>query len=122
MPATGLQHVNVHASNVERSRDFYVGLLGLIEGDRPPFASKGYWLCAGAAPIIHLLQKTADEAYVEGSGCVDHVGLAATDLEATRRQLIDQGIRFVEKRVPRDGSVQIFVRDPDGLRIELNFE
>jgi len=32
------------------------------------------------------------------------------------------GIAFREAVVPRDNSLQIFIHDPDGLKIELNFE
>ena len=121
MPITGFQHVNVRASDVDASRDFYVGVLGLSAGDRPPFASKGYWLYAGDSAVIHLVQRKPGEARGAGSGCIDHIGLAATGLAATRQLLIDKRIQFVEQTLPPGGTAQIFVDDPDGVRIELNF-
>ena len=46
----------------------------------------------------------------------------AVDLEGTRQNLTAAGIPFREAVVPRDHTVQIFIHDPDGLTIELNFE
>jgi catechol 2,3-dioxygenase-like lactoylglutathione lyase family enzyme len=44
MPVDRFQHINIRAADVERTRDFYVRALDLRVGDRPPFASTGYWL------------------------------------------------------------------------------
>ena len=44
MAVDQLQHVNIRCADVHRSRDFYEQMLGLSEGERPPFASVGYWL------------------------------------------------------------------------------
>ena len=122
MPVDALQHINIRTTDVERTRDFYVRVLGLRVGDRPPFTSTGYWLYLGTEPVIHLVQKTADEpASTFNTGAIDHIAFRAVDLEATRRALADQGLAFREAIVPRDNSVQLFVRDPDGVRIELNF-
>ena len=57
----------------------------------------------------------------DGSGNVDHIAFEASDLEATRRALTEAGLPFREAVVPRDGTIQIFVRDPDGVMVELNF-
>jgi catechol 2,3-dioxygenase-like lactoylglutathione lyase family enzyme len=121
MPVTVLQHVNIRCADVERSRAFY-RLLGLIDGDRPPFASMGYWMYAGAEPVVHLVQKKPGEATQgPGTGELDHIALGAAGLTAMREDLKNHGIAFREAIVPRDGSVQLFVPDPDGVTLELNF-
>ena len=102
-------------------RDFYVTLLGLEVGPRPPFASTGYWLYAGGQPVLHLVQRGVEEPVAEGSGNLDHIGFAADNLPRVRAALAGGGVPFEERTVPRDGTVQIFVRDPDGIRVELNF-
>ena len=56
MPIDGFQHVNIRTTDVERAREFYVRALGLRVGDRPPFASVGYWLYLGDQPVVHLVQ------------------------------------------------------------------
>ena len=120
MPVTTFQHVNTRSADVERTREFYVRL-GMRVGDRPPFASRGYWMYLGEQPVLHLVQRKDGEAHHEGSGNLDHVAFQAVDLEGTRRALTEAGLQFREAIVPRDNTVQIFVRDPDGIQVELNF-
>jgi len=120
MAVTGFQHVNTRSADVERTKDFYVRL-GLRVGDRPPFASRGYWMYLGEQPVLHLVQRKDGEAHQEGSGNLDHLAFQAVDLEGMRRLLSDAGFAFRETVVPRDNTVQIFVRDPDGIQVELNF-
>lgn len=122
MPVDTLQHINIRVADADRARDFYVRILGLRVGDRPPFESSGYWLYLGTQPVIHLVQKPPGEpAAARNTGAIDHVAFRGVDLDSTRQALAREGIRFEEKRVPRDNSVQLFVLDPDGIRIELNF-
>jgi len=122
MAVDALQHINIRSTDVERTRDFYVRVLGLRVGDRPAFTSTGYWLYLGADPVIHLVQKTSDEqASGADTGPIDHIAFRGVDLEGTRRTLTREGIAFREAVVPRDNSIQVFVHDPDGVRIELNF-
>ena len=122
MPVDALQHINIRARDVERTRDFYLRILGLRVGDRPPFTSTGYWLYLGADPVIHLVQKTANEPpSPPDTGAIDHIAFRGIDLEGTRQALAREGVSFREAVVPRDGSIQLFVRDPDGVTIELNF-
>jgi catechol 2,3-dioxygenase-like lactoylglutathione lyase family enzyme len=117
-----LQHINIRAADVERSRDFYVQILGLRVGDRPQFASTGYWMYLGDQPVIHLVQRKDDEKPGTGTGAVDHIAFRALDLATSRKTLEAAGLPFREAIVPRDNTVQLFVHDPDGVKIELNFE
>jgi len=121
MTLGSLQHVNIRCADLEKARLFYVGI-GLQEGDRPPFASTGHWLYAKGMPIIHLVQAApAERADGAGTGAIDHIALAADGLDEMRSTLARRGIAYEEMRVPRDNIVQILVRDPDGVRIELNY-
>ena len=122
MPVAGFQHINIRSTDVERTRDFYERIVGLRAGDRPPFQSVGYWLYLGAQPIVHLVQRNPGDAAPTGSGNVDHIAFEGIDFDATRATLAAAGIPFQEQIVPRDQTRQIFVLDPDGIKIELNFE
>jgi catechol 2,3-dioxygenase-like lactoylglutathione lyase family enzyme len=122
MGVDALQHVNIRTADVERSREFYVRIVGLRVGDRPPIASVGYWLYLGDQPVIHLVQAPAAGSPHTGTGAIDHIAFHATDLTATRDRLVSEGLTFREAVVPRDNTVQLFVHDPDGIRIELNFD
>jgi catechol 2,3-dioxygenase-like lactoylglutathione lyase family enzyme len=121
MPVSGFQHVNTRSADVERTKEFYVHVLGFRAGDRPPFASRGYWLYLGEHPVLHLVQRPPEETHHDGGGNVDHIAFHAVDLEDTRAALRAAGLAFREAVVPRDNTIQIFVRDPDGITVELNF-
>jgi catechol 2,3-dioxygenase-like lactoylglutathione lyase family enzyme len=122
MPVGSLQHINTRSANVERTRDFYVGVLGLSVGPRPPFASSGYWLYLGDQPIVHLVQARPGEAGDgDGTGNLHHIAFEGIDLEGTRQELRARAITFWETVTPRDRTVQLFVHDPDGILLELNF-
>ncbi len=120
MPVDAFQHLNLRAANVEAAREFYTRVLGLRVGDRPPFASTGYWLYLGDQAVVHLVQRPSGEAAQPG-GALDHVAFRGIDLDATLRALTEAAIPFQQAVVPRDGNVQLFLHDPDGLKIELNF-
>jgi glyoxylase I family protein len=120
MPALGLHHFNIHAPQAELAgiRDFYVEVLGLVEGFRPPFAGFGYWLYAGDQPVVHL---SADEAAGVDRGPIDHVAFVCTDLDAMRGKLDSLGIQYSLSEVPGQGIRQVFFPDPLGNGIELSF-
>ena len=122
MPIDQLQHVNIRCADVERTKDFYVQILGLRVGERPPFQSTGYWLYLGDQPVVHLVQCGPGESIEPGSGRLDHVAFRGVDLDGMRQTLHAAGVPFREAVVPRDQTVQIFLHDPDGLMLELTFE
>jgi catechol 2,3-dioxygenase-like lactoylglutathione lyase family enzyme len=77
---------------------------------------------AGPEPVVHLVQKPPHETRRgPDTGELDHVALGAEKLDLMRDTLNQRGIAFREAIVPRDGSVQLFVHDPDGILLELNF-
>src|SRR5260221_7141144 len=91
MPVDAFQHVNTRSSDVERTKDFYVRL-GFRVGDRPPFASKGYWLYLNDHPVLHLVPRKDGDAHHEHGGHGDHVAFHAVDLEGTKRALTEAGL------------------------------
>lgn len=121
MGVDALQHINLRSADVERSKAFYVDVVGLYVGPRPPIESVGYWLYLGSQPVVHLVQQ-ASGAAVSGSGAVDHIAFHGLGFAATKARLIEAGIPFREALIPRDGTRQLFVHDPDGVKIELNFD
>lgn len=121
MSVKAFQHVNTRSADVERTREFYENVIGLRVGDRPPFPFKGYWLYVGGDAVLHLVQRAAGDTHHAGTGNLDHVAFLASDYGGMRQRLVDRGMTFREAVVPRDGTRQIFVKDPDGLTIELNF-
>ncbi|MGH9143987.1 MAG: VOC family protein, partial [Vicinamibacterales bacterium] len=68
------------------------------------------------------VQATPEDSRQAGAGYLDHVAFHGVDIDATRQTLRAAGIPFREAVVRRDHTGQIFIHDPDGLKIELNFE
>jgi len=62
-----------------------------------------------------------DESQLHGSGAVDHVAFFATGLADTLARLKDKGVECRERTVPALGLYQVFVTDPNGIVVELNF-
>ncbi len=122
MSITNLDHVNIRTADLEPTKDFFVDVLGLRVGARPPFANRGYWLYAGAIPVVHLSEEAPGGAETPaGTGSFGHVAFRAVGLAAMRRTLAERGIRFSEQVVPDRGEVQLFVNEPSGVRVELQF-
>jgi catechol 2,3-dioxygenase-like lactoylglutathione lyase family enzyme len=122
MPATGLDHVTIVTKNLRASCDFYIGVLGLEEADfRPAFAFDGAWLKLGESAVVHLI--AADRGPSDGTTRpFDHYALSATDMKAMRTTLEAHGIPYTEQTPPASAIRQIFIHDPDGVRVELNFD
>ena len=130
MPLGTLQHFTIEPQDLERSKAFYVDVLGLEVGDRPPLDFPGYWLYSGGVATVHLMgtRKPREGIVVRGTekkyddtGRLDHIAFAATGVEGVRKQLTSKGVKFRESIVPRTGDTQIFLYDPDGVGVELNF-
>ena len=117
MPLKGLDHVTVNCADLARSRAFYAEVLGLIDGKRPAFPFPGAWLYAGDHPVVHLVGGAPSGP----TGSFDHVAFEASDFPATRARLAGMGVDFQENTFAAAGLSQIFLRDPDGVKLELNF-
>jgi glyoxylase I family protein len=125
LPVRGLDHYNLRASRdlLDRIRDWYRDVVGLEVGERPPFRFHGYWLYAGGRPILHLSEASPGEAHpVPGSGTFDHVAFGCTEFLATRERLDSLRIPYRVADVPLTGVRQVFLEDPAGNGVELNFD
>ena len=57
----------------------------------------------------------------ERRSAIDHVALAADDVNEAVRRLTDHGVPYTLTEVPAVGEIQIFCRDPSGNGVELIF-
>lgn len=131
MPLGVLQHFTIEPSDLERTKNFYCDVLGLEDGDRPPLGFPGYWLYSGGVATVHLLGERkpregivvrGTEKKFEDTGRFDHIAFSATDLAGVRARLQKHNVKYREQIVPRTGAGQIFLYDPDGVGVELNFD
>lgn len=124
MPAIGLNHYNIRAPKplLKELRDFYCDLVGLVEGERPPFKSFGYWLYAGSSAVLHLSAAGDDEARATSlKTTFDHVAFSCTDFDAMRANLDARGLVYTLADVPLRQQRQLFFDDPAGNGVELIF-
>jgi catechol-2,3-dioxygenase len=124
MTVTGFNHYNLRAdrATLDALRDFYVDVVGLQPGYRPPFRSFGYWLYVGQQAVLHLSEAGPDEQRdVTATNTFDHVAFSCTGLRETIARLQRLDIRFASDDVPGTGQHQLFFSDPAGNGVELNF-
>jgi catechol 2,3-dioxygenase-like lactoylglutathione lyase family enzyme len=131
MPLTQLEHYLVLTDNLQQTRDFYSLALGLRLGPRPDLGFPGYWLYAGDVPCIHIAEWISYRAHSDiagipvtdraaGTGPLDHIAFNAVDCEAVKAKLTAGGVKFAENKVPGARLTQLFLKDPNGVKIEIN--
>jgi len=139
MSNLSLNHFSIRSLEIEKTTDFYSKLLGLTVGPRPEFPFPGVWLYNGdesswANAVLHLIAidkndpnglkqylGERDPSSLYGSGAVDHIAFFAVGLEEKIDLLKELKISYRERTVPVIGLHQIFLDDPNGIVIELNY-
>jgi catechol 2,3-dioxygenase-like lactoylglutathione lyase family enzyme len=118
-----LDHFNIRTRKLGDTVRFYEEVLNLKNGDRPNFAFPGAWMYSEGKPVVHLVDiSKTDEPQKPDSGVVHHVAFASRDFAGMKRRLETKGIAFDSRQVPGGELWQIFVNDPNGVMIELNYE
>ncbi|MCE9650313.1 MAG: VOC family protein [Parvibaculum sp.] len=132
MPIARLAHYSIRTADLAASEKFYADVMGFRAGYRPPFAFPGRWLYAGGDEadygIVHLIGGGAEmESYLGArspggqGGALDHIAFAATGWAETRARLQRFQIDWRERTVPALNLHQVFLQDPNGIVIELNY-
>lgn len=134
-----LNHFSIRTSDIESTATFYERVIGLADGPRPPFPFPGKWLYAGdvahySNAVVHIIGidrndpaglkqylGDRDPSSLQGSGAVDHVAFFLTGLEEKVALLKRMEIPFRERAVPMLGLHQLFIEDPNGITVELNY-
>ena len=114
-----LNHFTVRCrpQELDELRDFYVGLLGLVDGARPKFSFPGHWLYSEGHPIVHLAG-LLDTRPANETGPLDHIAFSGCRLNEVLQLLKDKKIPFDERPEPGSPLHQVFFSDPQGLKIE----
>jgi catechol 2,3-dioxygenase-like lactoylglutathione lyase family enzyme len=128
------EHVLILADDLKKTKEFYVDLLGLKDGYRPDFPFPGHWLYLNEddkAACIHLamrMQGDGQDYYIgkkdnvkSGSGAIDHVAFNCEDIDSMKEMFDNKSIEYTHRKVPGFPLEQLFVDDPDGVKVELNF-
>ncbi len=120
MAIQGMNHFTVLTSDLDVTLAFYCDLLGLRSGPRPPFDFPGAWLYSGSQAVLHVV--AGRSLPHQAAGVIDHMAFSAQGLADTVAQLRAKGIGHDLRRLPGSGQWQLFFNDPDGARVELDFD
>jgi catechol 2,3-dioxygenase-like lactoylglutathione lyase family enzyme len=127
-----MQHVLVLADDIDATRDFYCDALGMTVGARPPLPFAGHWLYVDDVAVIHIADRTEYAATTpgtlgdqvspqpDGRGPIDHVAFSASGYDEILARLERCGVKAWPNTIPEIKLRQLFVRDPNGIRIEIN--
>jgi catechol 2,3-dioxygenase-like lactoylglutathione lyase family enzyme len=140
---TKLDHCNIRTFDLEATVAFYTDVVALKDGDFPGMRSMGAWLYdASDRPILHVIAIDPNEPQValgrvrerlgdlagslelstlSGGGAIDHIAFECEDYDAMEKKLRGRGLKFTTNDVPSIKLRQLFVNDPNGVTLELNF-
>ena len=118
-----LDHYNVSTRKLDETVRFYEDVLGFVNGPRPPFDFPGAWLYSAGHAVLHLNDiAQTDKQQRPDSGVIDHVAFGCRGFQAMKQHLTGKGVPHHVNQVPNSTRWQIFLRDPNNVEIELNFE
>ena len=118
-----LDHFNIRTRKLADTVRFYEDVLGLEKGARPNFAFPGAWMYSEGKAVVHLVDiSQTDEQQKPDSGVVHHVAFVSQGFAGMKQRLQSKGMTFNSRQVPGGDLWQIFVNDPNGVMIELNYE
>jgi len=124
MTVTACNHFTVLTDDLPATLAFYAEHLNLAPGARPPFTFPGAWLYAdggkGPDPILHIVAGIGRERLVKG--VLDHMAFSGKGLAAAVAKLKSTGVPYELRRLPSYGTWQLFFHDPNGAKIEIDFD
>ena len=133
MPLSHIEHFLLQTSDMAATRDWYVKVLGFRVGPNPDFKFPVCWLYLGDQDVIHITEGGAAvsenrQRYVgqesqatQGTGVIDHIAFRCTGLAQMLEHLTALGVQFKRRQVDDQGLYQLFLLDPNGVKVELNF-
>jgi catechol 2,3-dioxygenase-like lactoylglutathione lyase family enzyme len=137
MPLAHIEHLAVLVEDLEETCDWFVDNLGMTRGHTPDFRIPVQWLYIGDRDALHIAQKPNEDRAkrfqdrylggamseeTSGTGIIDHVAFHCTGLPAMMAQLDDNGVDYLRRQANDGDLYQLFIKGPNGMRIELNFD
>jgi catechol 2,3-dioxygenase-like lactoylglutathione lyase family enzyme len=130
LPLASFNHIAREVLSLEKSRRFYVDILGFAVVPRPPFDCEGYWLY-GYGLSLHLVATSVPDErkvakvhrikhFTSSLPRVDHIAFISTDIEGVKTALDTARVYYMEDMPKQTGIHQIFLFDPDGNVIEIS--
>ena len=118
-----VSHVSITVTDIEKTREFYTGVLGFKEIARPAFDFPGIWYSLGGDLQLHIiLNDQLVRPAVERETITaryPHFALWTEDCDVTARKIADLGLPCRDVISGPTGLRQVFVKDPDGNMVEF---
>ena len=135
MALSHIEHFLVAADDIDATRDWYARVLGMRSGPHPEFGFPVHWMYLGDTDVVHIgpsaraasenqkkyLGRTSQDQGV-GTGAIDHIAFRASGLRAMLEHLKREKIDFTRRRASGQALFQLFFYDPNGIKIELNYD
>jgi catechol 2,3-dioxygenase-like lactoylglutathione lyase family enzyme len=135
MPLSHIEHLLVAADDIDATRDWYARVLGMKSGPHPDFGFPVHWMYLGERDVVHIgpsakqageIQKKylgrTSQGGAAGTGAIDHVAFRASGLRQMLEHLRAEKISFSQRRANGQALFQLFFHDPNGIKIELNYD
>lgn len=120
MNITMLEHTNLRTTRLDEMISWYEEVLGLEKGYRPPFGVEGAWLYKGTWPMVHLL--SVDREAEHSDPQMEHFAFRAEGLGPFLTLLDSRKIPYRILRVPELRILQVYLSDPDGNHMHIDFQ
>ena len=134
MPLSHIEHILVAADDIDATRDWYARVLGMKSGPHPDFGFPVHWMYLGERDVVHIgpsakmagdIQKKylgrTSQGGSTGTGAIDHIAFRATGLRQMLEHLRSEKVPFTQRRANGQALFQLFFFDPNGIKIELNY-
>ena len=115
-----LDHYNIETTRPEETVAFYCDVLGCVNAPerRPAVPIPGTWLLVGDHPAIHV--NFVDEDRTAPTGAIDHVAFEASGFLEMCDRLDELEVEYEAVESPQFDLLQIYVFDPNQVRVEIN--
>lgn len=125
MPAIDLHHLAIKTDDIDGTVNFWNDVIGSHSVRRPNFDFPGAWLQFGET-MLHLYggdaARNKENEYDRGSAAIDHVALSASGFDEMRALFDQKKLKWRQMNIPSFDLWQLFVHDPNGVLVELNFD
>jgi len=135
MPLSHIEHFLVAADDIDATRDWYARVLGMTSGPHPDFGFPVHWMYLNGVDVVHIgpsakMASAIQQQYLgrtsqkseHGTGAIDHIAFRATGLRQMLEHLRAEHVPFSQRRANGQALFQLFFYDPNGIKIELNFD
>ena len=115
-------HFTIRTPEPEIVRDFFISIIGLHDGPRPPFNFPGFWMYEGDQAIVHIIGDK-DHSPPPDTGAFDHAAFEGdgSHYHEMLKKLDNFDFKYRTRIVPGVSRRQVFITGPHGIKIELNY-